>query len=426
MTPAQKTLPSSHGANSQPTINADVAVVGAGLVGGTLACALAKNGIKTVAVDLLEPSMMVAPEFDGRASAIALSGRRLLQTIDIWPHLERQAASIREIRVSDWNSLLFLHFDHADLGNEPLGFMVENRHFRAAVAMEMRRHPKILSVIAPATVTELTSNTDTAVLSLDDGRKIKASLVVSAEGRGSRLREWAGIGITGWKYSQTAIVTTIAHERSHGGVAHERFLPAGPFAILPLPDDNKTHRSSLVWTERADAAADYMALAADAFLMEIAERVGGFLGELALVGPRFSHPLGLQFASRYNSGRMVLAGDAAHSIHPIAGQGLNLGLRDVAALTEIIVDGRRLGLDAAHPEGIARYERWRRSDNLLMAAVTDVLNRLFSNDFGPIRLSRDIGLAAVNRIPLLKRFFMRHAMGTVGDLPRLMRGESLT
>ena len=423
MTPSQKPKSPHSGANTTGTIQADVAIVGAGLVGGVLACALAQNGIRTAIVDRLDPSVMVAPEFDGRASAIALSGRRLLDMVGIWPHLEKQSGPIREIRIADGQSLLFLHFDHEDLGDEPLGFMIENRHLRAAIATEMHQHSDVLSIIAPTAVAAMSSDADSATLSLDDGREIRASLVISAEGRGSKLREWSGISVNGWTYAQTAIVATIAHERSHDGIAHEHFLPAGPFAILPLPDDRNTHRSSLVWTERADAAAAYMALNDDIFLMEISERVGGFLGALSLIGPRFSHPLGVQFASRYTSGRMALVGDAAHSIHPIAGQGLNLGLRDVAALTEIIVEGKHLGLDPAHPEGIAR---WRRSDNLLMAAVTDVLNRLFSNDVGPIRLSRDIGLAAVNRIPPLKRIFMRHAMGTVGDLPRLMRGESLT
>lgn len=415
----------SRSSMTEATIHTDVAIVGAGMVGGTFACALARNGIKTVVIDRLEPSAMIAPEFDGRASAIALSGQRLLQAIGVWPHLTQHAGPIREIRVSDGDSLFFLHFDHADLGAEPLGFMLENRHLRAAVTTEMFQHTETLTVISPATVVDMKTGVDSATLSLDNGREIKACLIVSAEGRGSKLREQANISVTGWAYSQTAIVATIAHERSHDGIAHEHFLPAGPFAILPLPDDGTTHRSSLVWTERADSAAEYMALDNDAFLMEISERIGGFLGKLELLGPRFSHPLGLQFASRYSAGRMVLVGDAAHGIHPISGQGLNLGLRDIAALTEIVVDCKQLGLDVAHPDGIARYQRWRRSDNLLMAAVTDVLNRLFSNDVGAIRLGRDIGLAAINRIPPLKRVFMRHAMGTVGELPRLMRGEPL-
>jgi 2-octaprenyl-6-methoxyphenol hydroxylase len=251
---------------------------------------------------------------------------------------------------------------------------------------------------------------------------VTARLVVAADGRESRLRSLAGIPVTGWTYPQVGIVATIGHERPHRGIAHERFLPAGPFAILPLGPDGGVHRSSLVWTERAALAAQYLALDDRAFLNEIAERIGGFLGDLTLIGPRFSHPLGLQFAARYTEGRLVLVGDAAHAIHPIAGQGLNLGLRDVAALTEIVADARRLGLDLAHPEGLARYERWRRSDNLLMAGVTDTLNRLFSNDLAPVRLARDLGLAAVNQIGPLKRFLMRHAMGHIGDLPQLMRG----
>jgi 2-octaprenyl-6-methoxyphenol hydroxylase len=279
-----------------------------------------------------------------------------------------------------------------------------------------------LTIITPAGVAGMTQTADDITLTLDDGRTVTAKLAVSAEGRGAKLRELANIPVTGWTYPQVAIVATIGHARSHDGIAHERFLPAGPFAILPLPDDNGTHRSSLVWTERADTAASYLALPEDKFLGEIAERVGGFLGELSLIGPRFSHPLGLQFAARYVAGRLVLAGDAAHGIHPIAGQGLNLGFRDVAALTEIIVDAQQLGLDPAHPEGMARYQRWRRADNLLMAGVTDVLNRLFSNDIAPVRMARDVGLGIVNRIPPLKKLLMRHAMGTVGDLPRLMRG----
>ncbi len=407
-------------------IDTDVAIVGAGLIGGTLACALARHGVRTTVVDRLKLSDTVASTFDGRASAIALSSQRLLGAIGIWEHLATKTAPIREIRVSEGRSLLFLHFDHAEVGDKPLGFMAENRHIRMAIEKQMHATGKNLSVVAPASVIAAESTPTHGVLSLDDGRRIRAQLVVSAEGRGSKLREWTGIKTTGWTYPQVGIVATIAHERPHKNIAHEHFLPAGPFAILPLPDDHGVHRSSLVWTERSDAASAYLALSDDAFLMEVSERVGGFLGSLGLVGPRFCHPLGLQFAENYAAGRILLAGDAAHAIHPIAGQGLNLGFRDVAALTEIIVDAKRLGLDMAHPEGITKYERWRRSDNLLMATVTDALNRLFSNDIAPIRMSRDVGLAMVNRVPPLKRLFMRQAMGVTGQLPRLMRGQPLT
>ena len=402
-------------------IDADVAIVGAGLVGGTLASALAGQGVRTVIIDRLDPAAMVKTSFDGRASAIAASSQTLLAAIGLWPHLAARTEPIREIRVSDGESPFFLHYDHAELGPVPLGFMAENRHYRAAIAAVMATLHDRLTVISGRTVQGMTNGADHVTLALDDGRQVRARLAVAAEGRDSKLRELAGIGLTGWSYPQTAIVATIGHHRPHDGIAHERFLPAGPFAILPLPDEDGVHRSSLVWTERADAAQGYLALDDTRFLAEIGERVGGFLGPLSLIGPRFSHPLGLQFAARYGKGRLVLAGDAAHGIHPIAGQGLNLGLRDVAALTEIVVDARDLGLDLAHPEGLSRYERWRRADNLVMAGVTDVLNRLFSNDIAPLRLARDLGLAAVNRIPPLKRTFMRHAMGTVGDLPRLMR-----
>lgn len=404
----------------------DVAIVGAGLVGATLACALASHGVKIALVDRLDPSAMSEGRFDGRASAIALSGQRLLAAIGVWPHLENQSGAdraepIREIRVSDGDAPLFLHYDHADIGSEFLGLMAENRHLRAATFARLAELSGAVHLVAPASVSHMSETSDAAVLHLAGGREIRASLVVTAEGREAKLRDQAGIGVTGWTYSQVAIVATIGHEKSHRGIAHERFLPAGPFAILPLPDDAGVHRASLVWTERAAAAKAYLALDDDAFLAEIDARVGGFLGRLSLIGPRFSHPLGLQFAAHYTKGRLVLAGDAAHGIHPIAGQGLNLGFRDVAALTEVIVDARRLGLDIATPDALARYERWRRADNLVMAGVTDVLNRLFSNDIAPIKLARDLGLAAVNRVPPLKRLFMRHAMGTVGDLPRLMR-----
>jgi len=401
-------------------LRAEVAIVGAGLVGGSLACALAGRGVRTVLIDRIDPAAMLASTFDGRASAVALSGRRFLEAVGLWEHVAVYEP-IREIRVSDGDSPFFLHYDHAEVGDAPLGFMAENRHLREAIAAKMRALGDSLTVISPASVASLAQNADTITLTLEDGRAVTAAVAVSAEGRSAKLRDLAGIGVTGWTYPQVAIVATIGHERAHDGIAHEHFLPAGPFAILPLPDEAGVHRSSLVWTERAETAAGYLKLSDAEFLAEIAERVGGFLGPLTLIGPRFSHPLGLQFAAQYSAGRLVLAGDAAHGIHPIAGQGLNLGFRDAAALTEIIVDAKQLGLDLAHPEGLARYQRWRRADNLVMAGVTDVLNRLFSNDIAPVRLARDLGLGAVNRIPPLKRFLMRHAMGTVGDLPRLMR-----
>ena len=402
-------------------LHADVAIVGGGLVGATLAVALARHGIKVAMADRLDPAVMTGEQFDGRASAVALSSQRLLAAIGVWEHVAA-AAPIREIRVSDGPSLFFLHYDHAVLGTEPLGFMAENRVLRRALAAALQAAEDSVTRVSAAPVVGFQQDADFGELTLADGRRIRAAVVVAADGRDSFVRGLAGIPVTGWTYSQVGIVATIGHARAHDGIAHEHFIPAGPFAILPLADDAGVHRSSLVWTERADAAESYLRMDDAAFLAEIERRVGGFLGALHLIGPRFSHPLGLQFAARYVEKRLVLAGDAAHGIHPIAGQGLNLGWRDVAALTEILVDMKQLGLDLAHPSGLERYERWRRADNLMMAGVTDLLNRLFSNDVGPIRLARDLGLGAINRLPAVKKILMRHAMGTVGDLPRLMRG----
>lgn len=402
------------------TLHTDVIVVGAGLAGATLACGLARFGVSVVLIDRINPKAGLSTEFDGRASAIAQSSKIALDGLGLWPYLEDKVGPINEIRVSDGPSLMHLHYDHADLGDDPLGYMAENRDYRAALDQLVTR-TKGLTVIAPADIVDMDRDEARATVTLADGQIITGQLVAAADGRGSATRERAGIGVTGWDYGQKAIVATIDHTVSHHSMAHERFLPSGPFAILPLKGG---HRSSLVWTERKAITESFMALDEEAFLSEIAERVGGFLGDLSLVGPRFCHPLGLQVASRYTDTRLVLVGDAAHGIHPIAGQGLNLGLRDVAALIDIVVDAKRYGLDLAHGAGLERYQRWRRADNLLMAGMTDILNRLFSNDLPPLKLARDLGLAAVNRLGPLKKTFMRHAMGQVGDLPNLMRGQA--
>lgn len=402
------------------TLRTEVVVVGGGLVGLSLGHALASAGIEVVVVDREEPAIAANDAYDGRAFAISYGSRRILDGLGLWQELAPNAAAILDIRVTDGPSLLFLHYDHREVGEEPLGHIVESRFVRRALLGSLAQRPR-LKLIAPEAVTRLEHGHAGVTAHLSKGRRIEARLAVAADGRSSPIRRAAGIGAIEWGYGQTAIVCTVALGRPHDGVAHERFLPVGPFALLPLPGDF----SSVVWTERNEVAPAMMALDDDAFSAAMTRRFGEALGPLRVVGRRWSYPLGLLIAERFTSGRLALVGDAAHSIHPLAGQGLNLAIRDVAALAEVVVDAHRLGLDVGAADVLDRYASWRRLDTLALLAVTDGLNRLFSNDLGPLRLVRDLGLAAIDRMPALKRLFMRHAMGTVGDLPRLARGEAL-
>ena len=401
----------------------DLLIVGGGMVGLALALAADGAGLKVAVVDREAPKTLAAPTFDGRASAIALASMKILDGIGLWPRVADTAQPILEIRVSDADSPLFLHYDHRAAGAEPLGYMVENRNTIAALHQLVAE--SAIDWRAPANAVRVTRGAAGVEAELDDGARLRARVVAAADGKRSALREAAGIPAVHRPYQQTAIVCTVAHARPHRGIAHERFLAAGPFAILPLSDDGPTHRSSLVWTERADLAPAVMALDEAGFLSELARRFGDFLGNLKVVGPRWSYPLSLSHATRLTAPRLALVGDAGHAIHPIAGQGFNLGLRDVAALAEVLADARRLGLDIGGGDVLARYERWRRLDSLSMTLATDGLNRLFSNDIAPLRLARDLGLAAVDRMAPLKTLFMRHAMGVLGDQPRLARGEPI-
>jgi len=410
---------------SDSTVDSDVLIVGGGMAGMTLACALAGAGVSVTVLDRAPPDAQMTRDYDGRASAIAHASAMALRGIGLWPLLEPHASPINDIRVADGHPMrgispLFLHYDHRDVGDAPFGYIIENRLIREALAAFAAKCPS-LRLLAPVEVARLDRSRHRVEAFLADGRRVRAGLAIAADGRFSETRKAAGIAVTGFRYRQTAIVCTVRHERAHDGVAVELFLPGGPFAMLPMTDN----RSNVVWTERADLAPVYLGLDDDRFMTELRRRFGGWLGEIELVGPRFSYPLGVLHAARYTADRLALVGDAAHAIHPIAGQGLNLGLRDVAALAELIVDTHRLGLDLGGAQVLDRYERWRRVDNMLLTAVTDGLNRLFSNDIAPVRLVRDLGLAGVNRLPPVKRFLMRHAMGVVGDLPRLVRGEAL-
>ena len=401
-------------------IQVDVVIAGGGLVGLTLGVALAGAGIETAVVDGAPSEAMKDAAFDGRVSSIALGSRRVLDGIGVWPALADDAQPILEIRVSDGDAPLFLHYDHEAVGSDPLGYIVENRSIRAAL-LERAAALAALRHLAPASVEALEPAAGAVQARLADGRCVRARLAVAADGANSGLRTAAGIETVRWSYEQTGIVCTVLHERPHRGIAHERFLPAGPFAILPMTGD----RSSLVWTERAALAPSLMEASSEVFARELGARFGDFLGALEPTGPRWSYPLRLAHAKRYVAPRLALAGDAAHAIHPLAGQGFNLGIRDAAVLAELVVDRARLGLDIGGDDVLTHYQRRRRFDSVVLMGVTDGLNRLFSNDNQGLRLVRDVGLAAVHEMPPVKRFFMRHAMGLAGDLPRLARGEPL-
>lgn len=389
-----------------PGYDADLLIVGAGPVGLGIACALANRGLSVILMDARDPAAGLDAAFDGRASAIAAGSVPILEDAGVWSALAGDAEPIHEIRVSDGDSRMFLHFHRAELGRGPLGYMVENRFLRRAL---YRRAATLDGVVllAPRRLAAMTSAGPRLRATLDDGTVAKARLAVAADGKHSATRARAGIAAHRRRYRQTAFVCTVAHEFPHGGVAQERFLPGGPFAVLPLTRD----RSSLVWTEHARTGDAIAALDDDRFLDAVRRRIGDGLGALSLAGPRSRYPVERVRARRLTAPRLALAGDAARAIHPIAGQGLNLGLRDVAALADTVLDTARLGLDIGGGDTLRRYERWRRSDSLTMTFATDGLNRLFVAGPAPVRAARRLGLAAVNRTPALKRVFMRRAMG---------------
>lgn len=408
------------------TDDVELLIAGGGLNGLLLGIACAGAGLAVAIIDRQDPAAMQDEAFDGRSSALAYGSQQVLSGLGLWPMIAAEAEPIREIRVADGRSPLFLHYDHRELAPDhrpdgaPLGWIVENRVLRRALTERARSCPS-LALMAPLAVEAVEASPFAAVAALADGRRLQARLAAAADGASSPLRRAAGIETLEWRYPQTAIVTTVRHARPHLGIAVEHFLPAGPFAILPMTGN----RSSIVWTERAELARRLATLPDAEFAAELAARFGDFLGAVEPVGPRSIYPVGLLLAERYTDRRLALVGEAAHVIHPIAGQGLNLGIRDVAALAELVIDTRRLGLDIGDDALLGRYQQWRRFDAILLAAVTDGLNRLFSNEAAPLQLARDLGLAAVGRVPPLKRFLMRDAMGITGTLPRLLRGEKL-
>jgi 2-octaprenyl-6-methoxyphenol hydroxylase len=399
----------------------DILISGGGMVGLTLACGLAVSGFDVAVVDIAAPDGLLDKGFDGRSSAIAFASYKMLDALAISPFLKDKVQPIDEIRVTDSDVPLFLHFDKQELGDGPLGYMVENRHNRQALFKRLAQLSNITLFAPDSLDTHEIADGGGVEAKLKSGKTLSAKLLVAAEGRQSPLREGADIGLVKADYHQVGIVATIEHEHPHLGIAHERFLPDGPFAILPLTGN----RSSLVWSVGSDVAPEILKLSTRAIEAEIQKRIGGFLGEIKVAGPRWSYPLSMQFAERYCDDRMVLVGDAAHGIHPIAGQGLNLGYRDVAALLEVLNTAKLNGEDIGSDEVLENYAKWRRFDNMTLIAAMDGLTRLFSNNIKPLKYARAIGLEVVNHIPPLRKFFMHHARGTVGDLPLLLEGKNL-
>jgi 2-octaprenyl-6-methoxyphenol hydroxylase len=401
----------------------DVLIAGGGFAGLALAIALRQGLGPGFSVTVADPMLGQSHADDERASAIVAAARRLFEALGVWPDVAAQAQPILDMvvtdsRLDDAVRPVFLTFAGEIEPGEPFAHMIENRRLVDALAAKA----KAAGVVCrPAAVGDVTPEAEHVVAALTDGTTASARLLVAADGARSAIRDRAGIATHGWSYAQSAIVTNVGLERDHQGRAEEHFLPAGPFAILPL----KGRRSSIVWTEATREAERIVALPDDAFHAELERRFKLHLGEITTVGPRRAHPLGFFVARSFIAERIALVGDAAHVIHPIAGQGLNMGLKDVAALAEVVVDAVRLGLDPGAVDVLERYQRWRRFDTMAMGLATDGLNRLFSNRSAVLRLARDVGLGLVDRVPNLKRLFIREAAGLVGEVPKLLRGEAL-
>lgn len=411
--------------------NYDVIIAGGGLVGLSLALALESGGLKIAVVDRLSPNEMLDEAYDGRSSAIAYAAMRMLDTLGVKQNIA-SISPINDILVSDGRvgdgvkkggSIgLSLHFDKDEITqtNEPLGYMVENRHMRVALDKTANQKPNIHR-INPNSVIGFEEFGSYIIANLDDGRKIKAKLLVGCDGRGSLIRRAAKIKTNKFGYNQTGIVTSVKLEKPHNNVAFEYFLPTGPFAILPLSEN----RASIVWSEPHAKAIAMSKLSKQDFEIEIQKRFGDFLGKVEICAPIYTYPLNLELASHWYVKRVALCGDAAHGIHPVAGQGFNLGLKDVAALAQIIIENHNLGLDIGDEITLEAYASWRRTDTMMVAIACDAFVRLFSNDIPPLRFIRNIGLGLVDKIAPVRRFFARHAGGDIGELPKLLNGEPI-
>lgn len=406
--------------------DADILIVGGGLNGPALALALAHGGLRVTVIDARPAPARAEAGFDGRAYALAIASKRLLTGIGVWQRMADKAQPMLKIVASDGRpgqgaSPFFLSFDHAEIEEGPVGFMAEDRHLYAAFLAAMADQPG-LTLIPGETVVAQDIDAAGVTVTLASGRQLRGRVLAGCDGRGSGTAARAGIRRQGWGYGQTALVAAISHERDHQGTAHQFFMPAGPLAILPLPGG---HHSSIVWSEADAQARAIQALDDDGYLAALRPRFGDFLGRIALAGDRFTYPLSLSLAERFVAPRLALVGDAAHGVHPIAGQGLNLGFRDVGALAQVLIEAARRGEDIGAVDVLERYETWRRFDSTALALGMDTVNRLFSNDNPILRAGRDLGLAAVNALPGLRRGFMRQAAGLSGDVPRLLAGQPI-
>jgi 2-octaprenyl-6-methoxyphenol hydroxylase len=398
----------------------DIAIVGGGLNGPILALALAQAGISTTVIDALTTKVRKNPSFDGRSYAVALTSQRLLNNIGLWGDIKDNAQRMLEIKVSDGRagegpSPFFMHFDHAEIEDGPMGYMVQDRYLRRTLLDAITSNPNITHLSDQTVVSQDAANGGITV-TLASGKAITARALIGCDGRGSGTAQRAGIKRIGWGYGQTALVCAIEHEKQHGGIAHQFFMPAGPLAILPLTGN----RSSIVWSETEANATAFNALSDEEYLTMLRPRFGDFLGEISLAGARYSYPLALSMTDRLVADRVALVGDAAHGLHPIAGQGLNAGMRDIAALVQIISEAQKRGEDYGNLAVLKRYEEWRRFDNTALALTTDTFNKLFSNDNPLLRLGRDLGMGLINAVPSLRRVIIREAAGLSGDLPDLM------
>lgn len=405
-------------------LDADILIVGGGLNGPCLALACAQAGLSSVVVDALPAQTREDTGFDGRAYALALASVRMLSALGVWDAVADHAQPMLEIKASDGRAgegaaPFFLHFDHAEIEEGPMGHMLEDRYLRRALMAAMADAPLVTHCAGARVISQDTNGLPSVTLA--DGDVLRGRLLVGADGKRSGVAERAGIKRMGWEYGQTALVCAVDHALPHNGIAHQFFMPGGPLAILPLPGN----RSSIVWSESEPRASELAAADDATFLAALRPAFGDFLGEISLTGQRHSYPLSLSLAQAFVGERLALVGDAAHGVHPIAGQGLNLGLRDVSALAETLADAKRRGEDFARRDVLDRYQQWRRFDTAGLAVATDSVNRLFSNDNPAVRAIRDIGMGAIGALPTLRRRFIREAAGLTGDLPRLMRGRAL-